>query len=98
MQAGWYFLSYDIKGIRAGQRVHRLIRKQAQMLLESLYLYQGTAETAGKLLWQLRQEAKTSAPNIVMYRLRQGSPLYVAGQIANTQGIVDLSLPPMQAL
>ncbi|MDO4708919.1 MAG: CRISPR-associated endonuclease Cas2 [Pseudomonadota bacterium] len=98
MQPGWYFLSYDIKGSRLGQRVHRLIRKQAQMLLESLYLHQGNAESAAKLLQQLRHEAKASAQNIVMYRLRQDSPIYVAGQIADDQGIVNLGLPLMQKL
>ena len=91
-ERGRYLLSYDVVGARYGQRVQRHVRKHASMLLESLYQFNGDAESCQDLLQQLRQLAGPSAPNVVGWRIRGDEPMRYWGTALPPAGILDFSL------
>lgn len=94
-ERSWYVISYDVAGARHGQRVHRHLKRSASMLLESLYLYCGTATEMAALLRQLRRYAGPSASDVVVYGLRGPLGIRTWGKACQPSGITNFSLPRM---
>lgn len=94
-ERGWYVVSYDIAGARQGQRVHRYLKRSASMLLESLYLYFGTAAEMAELHRHLRLLAGPSASDVVAYGLRGPLAIRTWGKACQPRGITNFGLPPM---
>lgn len=94
-EQSWYVVSYDVAGARHGQRVHRHLKRNASMLLESLYLYRGTTAEVTELLRQLRRYAGPSASDVVVYGLRGPFAIRTWGKACQPAGIINFSLPAM---
>ena len=97
VEQAWYAVSYDIAEPRRGQRVQRNLKRHASQLLESLYLYRGTAGEMAELLRQTRRLAGPSAADVVAYGLRGPMAIRAWGRACQPEGIVDFSLPPIVA-
>ena len=95
MHKNWYLISYDIRLPRRLQRVHRLLRKQASALLESLFAFQGSRQAVEQLRLQLARELHAGEDDLLIYPLRADRPLHRWGTACLPQGLYDFSLPPL---
>ena len=92
----WYMISYDIRHPRRLQRAHRLLKKRASALLESLFLFQGDNRALACLLAELLQVIKPLEDDLLIYQLRSDRPIHRWGRACWPPGLYDFSLPPLQ--
>ena len=91
----WYLVSYDIRSSKRLRRVHRLLKSRAESLLESLFLFQGTAAQLDQLQRMLWKEASAGEDDILIYRLRADRTLHRWGTACLPEGLYDFSLPAL---
>lgn len=94
----WFLISYDIRHPTRLRRVHRLLRGQAHVLLESLFAFQGTLQAIERLQLQLSREIRRGEDDVQIYQLRADQPLHRWGTACLPEGLYDFSLPPLVEL
>jgi CRISPR/Cas system-associated endoribonuclease Cas2 len=91
----WYLVSYDIRSPKRLRRVHRLLKSRAHSLLESLFVFQGTAVDMEQLQCMLWKEVRAGVDDILIYRLRADRTLHRWGTACLPEGLYDFSLPAL---
>lgn len=90
----WYLISYDIRDPRRLGRAHRLLKRQAHALLESLFAFRGSPHTL-RLLQEQLQQCLAPQDDLLIYRMRTDQPMQRWGTACLPQGLYDFSLPPL---
>lgn len=91
----WYLISYDIRNPRRLQRVHRVLKPRSYALLESLFLFNGSAAELEALRNALWKEIKPGTDDLLIYRLRTDQPIRRWGTGCLPAGLYNFSLPPI---
>jgi len=94
-ESHWFLISYDIRHPRRLQRTHRLLRRQATALLESLFVFYGSPQAMAQLRLQIAQETRDGIDDVLIYSLRSDRPLHRWGRACLPAGLYDFSLPPL---
>lgn len=93
--AQWYLLSYDIRDRRRLQRTHRLLRRQATALLESLFVFYGSPQALEQLRRAIISQTVPGVDDVLIYALRADRPLHRWGRACLPLGLYDFSLPKL---
>ncbi|WP_139057013.1 CRISPR-associated endonuclease Cas2 [Halopseudomonas pachastrellae] len=91
----WYMISYDIRHPRRLQRTHRLLKRHASALLESLFVYWGPASDVAQLRTQLLREIRPAEDDLLIYQLRSDRVIHRWGRACLSAGLHDFSLPAL---
>tara|TARA_R110002167_G_scaffold366450_1_gene597502 strand:- start:12396 stop:12725 length:330 start_codon:yes stop_codon:yes gene_type:complete len=92
MTACWYLIQYDIRNPRRLQRIHRLLKRTAIALQESVFAWHGNTRQLGVLKRQLRQHMDEQEDDIRGYRLQH--PLLLFGESPFTEECWFDGYPP----
>jgi len=91
--ASWYMISYDIRDPRRLQRTHRLLKRSASALLESLFVFYGTEQALSRLRADILRVVRLSEDDVLIYPLRRDRPVHRWGTACLPSGLYDFSLP-----
>lgn len=90
----WYLIQYDIRDIRRGQRVYRLLKACAFSLQESVFAWQGSSAELVALQQRLNRLINLKEDDIRGYKLSH--PVLLFGASPFTSDVYFSGYPPHQ--
>ncbi|WP_200388040.1 CRISPR-associated endonuclease Cas2 [Thiocapsa imhoffii] len=75
----WSLIAYDIRDPKRLRRIHRLLRKRAVAVQQSVFLIEADADTLAAIVEELRAHANTRTDDIRLYAIPHPAALWTAG-------------------
>jgi|GEM_PF-1727839 CRISPR-associated endonuclease Cas2 len=88
-----FFICYDIRHPQRLRKVHRLVKRYAHQLQESVYYCQVKTSVMSECKLKLEALIDQQIDDVRIYQLRHRSPIYWMGRPIQADGILDFSLP-----
>ncbi|WP_419569586.1 CRISPR-associated endonuclease Cas2 [Rheinheimera sp.] len=94
----WYLICYDIRNPKRLNKTHRWLRRQALMLQESVYLYQGDLKEAAALRQALKKRIDVQVDDVRIYQLAAHAELMFYAQSPWGNDLFLSGLPDWQVV
>lgn len=93
-----FFICYDIRQPKRLGQVHRLVKRYAHQVQESVYYCQVKTSVMTDFKTQLERVIDLDVDDVRIYRLIHNRPIFWMGKSIHQNGIMDFSLPAVSEM